>query len=76
MIQNISTAVMQRHMFQGGVPPNIWFGIAAACDALWEGLERQCIIMNGQVPTLEHPSVKQKRMVRHSDQPRRLHNPN
>lgn len=36
----------------------------AACDALWNELERQTVIQCGSVPVLEHPSVKHKRMVR------------
>lgn len=37
---------------------------AAACDSLWDEIERQVTLQDGRVPVLEHPSVKHKRMVR------------
>lgn len=36
----------------------------AACDALWDEIERQVIIADGAVPVLEHPSATQKRRAR------------
>ncbi|XAI95569.1 hypothetical protein [Nostoc phage Nsp-JY21] len=33
------------------------------CDALWHELERQTAVREGQIPVLEHPSVKKRRMV-------------
>lgn len=34
------------------------------CDALWHELERQVdITYEGKIPVLEHPSVKQRRMI-------------
>lgn len=36
----------------------------AACDALWTEIERQVTVQDGRIPTLEHPSVRHKRMVR------------
>ena len=36
----------------------------AACDALWEELERQVVAGDGGIPVLEHPSVKQRRIAR------------
>lgn len=34
---------------------------AAACNALWDELERQVIIADGAVPVLEHPSATKAR---------------
>ena len=36
----------------------------AACDALWDEIERQVTIQDGRVPVAELPSAKHKRMVR------------
>lgn len=36
----------------------------AACDALWDEIERQVTIQDGRVPVLEHPSARHKRMLR------------
>lgn len=36
----------------------------AACDALWDEIERQVTVQDGRVPVLEHPAAKHKRMVR------------
>lgn len=33
------------------------------CDALWEELARQTAARDGEIPTLEHPSVKRRKMV-------------
>lgn len=33
------------------------------CDQLWAELERQTDDRHGQIPVLEHPSVKQRRMI-------------
>jgi LmbE family N-acetylglucosaminyl deacetylase len=33
------------------------------CDALWEELARQTTVLDGEIPTLEHPSVKRRKMV-------------
>lgn len=33
------------------------------CDALWEELARQTAVREGEIPTLEHPSVKRRKMV-------------
>lgn len=35
----------------------------AACDAVWEELERQLQIAEGLVPVLEHPNVKKQRIA-------------
>jgi hypothetical protein len=35
----------------------------AACDALWDEIERQVTVQDGRVPVLEHPAAKHKRMV-------------
>ncbi len=35
----------------------------AACEALWEELERQICIQDGNIPVLEHPSVKYRKMI-------------
>ena len=34
---------------------------AAACNAVWDELERQVTIADGAVPVLEHPSATKKR---------------
>lgn len=34
-----------------------------ACDAVWEELERQIALQDNQIPVLEHPKVKQQRMI-------------
>lgn len=36
----------------------------AACDALWDEIERQVTLQDGRVPVLEHPSARHKRMLR------------
>lgn len=36
----------------------------AACDSLWDEIERQVTLQDGRVPVLEHPAAKHKRMVR------------
>ena len=36
---------------------------AAACDALWEEIHRQVDVFNGEIPVLEHPSVKQIKLA-------------
>lgn len=36
----------------------------AACDALWDEIERQVTLQDGRVPVLEHPSAMHKRMLR------------
>ena len=33
------------------------------CDAVWEELARQTAIRDGEIPVLEHPSVKRRKMV-------------
>lgn len=33
------------------------------CDAVWEELSRQTAIRDGQIPVLEHPSVKRRNMI-------------
>lgn len=33
------------------------------CDQLWEELERQCCDLGGDLAVLEHPSVKQRKMI-------------
>lgn len=35
----------------------------AACEAVWDELERQVIIQDGRIPTIEHPTVRYRRMV-------------
>ena len=35
----------------------------AACDAVWEELERQVCIQDGNIPVIEHPRVRQQRMI-------------
>lgn len=34
-----------------------------ACDAVWDELERQIEVQHGRIPVLEHPKVKQQRMI-------------
>lgn len=36
----------------------------AACDELWDELERQVAIADGKIPVLEHPSVTKRRRAR------------
>jgi len=33
------------------------------CDALWDELARQCDDRHGEIPVLEHPSVKRRKMI-------------
>jgi hypothetical protein len=35
----------------------------AACDALWQELRRQIEVQDGNVPTLEHPSVQKRKLA-------------
>lgn len=35
----------------------------AACNAVWEELERQVCLQDGRIPAIEHPRVKQQRMI-------------
>ena len=35
----------------------------AACDALWDELERQVTIADGGVPVLEHPTARSRRLA-------------
>ena len=35
----------------------------AACNAVWEELERQVSLQDGRIPVAEHPRVKEQRMV-------------
>lgn len=35
----------------------------AACEAVWDELERQVTIQDGRIPTIEHPTVRYRRMV-------------
>lgn len=37
---------------------------AACCDALWYELERQVIASLGEIPTLEHPTVTQRKLAK------------
>ncbi len=36
----------------------------AACNALWDEVERQVTLQDGRVPVLEHPSARHARMLR------------
>lgn len=35
----------------------------AACDALWEELERQVAVHDGLVPVAEHPTLRRRKMI-------------
>jgi putative protein kinase ArgK-like GTPase of G3E family len=35
----------------------------AACDAIWEELERQVAQFDGLVPVAEHPALKRRKMI-------------
>lgn len=35
----------------------------AACEALWDELERQVAVQQGRIPVIDHPSVKYRNMV-------------